>query len=220
MRRRDPDEPDWENMPIEPVGYTEGGAPYGATREDVRDSIYEEGSMRGAREAFSKSPSAGRACTSRSGGFARSAEESRILDKLDNLEAADARTWAKENLPPDEPSAFLHGDLLGQNIVLQLEGPPAVIDWEYARLGDPASDLAIVTRGVRKPFKMAGGLERLLEAYREVGGSAVEMRHVRFFELCMVAGWLRAALRSPEQVGLLEQAKQKFRVVLEMALQS
>ncbi|MES1178233.1 MAG: phosphotransferase [Myxococcales bacterium] len=44
---------------------------------------------------------------------------------------------------------------------------PAVIDWEYTALGDPAYDLAIVTRGARRPFQnrprsrqVAGGLQR------------------------------------------------------------
>jgi thiamine kinase-like enzyme len=30
---------------------------------------------------------------------------------------------------------------------------PAVIDWEYAIRGHPAYDLAIVTRGTRRPFQ-------------------------------------------------------------------
>jgi thiamine kinase-like enzyme len=66
-----------------------------------------------------------------------------------------------------------------------------VIDWEYARTGDPAWDLAIVTRGARRPFQVGRGLERLLEAYREHGGRDVAADHVRVYELCLIAGWYR-----------------------------
>jgi len=56
--------------------------------------------------------------------------------------------------PPDDPSVLLHGDLLGQ-ILLAMDGPHHVINWEYATRGDPAYDLAIVTRGVEQPFQIA-----------------------------------------------------------------
>ncbi len=59
---------------------------------------------------------------------------------------------------------LLHGDLLGQNILLAADGPHHVIDWEHVKHGDPAYDLAIVTRGVKQPFQIANGLDRLLEA--------------------------------------------------------
>jgi thiamine kinase-like enzyme len=65
---------------------------------------------------------------------------------------------------------LLHGDLLGQNILLAVDGPHHVIDWEYARRGDPAYDLAIVTRGIKQPFHIDRGLDRLRDAYRAHGG--------------------------------------------------
>ena len=68
------------------------------------------------------------------------------------------------HLPPATPSALLHGDLLGQNILFSLDGEPlGLIDWEQTELGDPAYDLAIVTRGVKRPFKVSGGLDLLVE---------------------------------------------------------
>jgi len=61
------------------------------------------------------------------------AEEAlRVFDGLDAPEAREARAWATSHLPPAEPSVLVHGDLLGQNILLGLDDPPAVIDWEYA----------------------------------------------------------------------------------------
>jgi len=93
------------------------------------------------------------------------------------------------HLPPDDPAVFLHGDLLGQNILVDFEGFRGVIDWEYSRIGDPAYDLAIVTRGVRRPFKREDGLERLLEAYVAAGGAEVRLTEIRVHELLMHVSW-------------------------------
>src|SRR6185295_1180920 len=93
-----------------------------------------------------------------------------------------------------EPSVLLHGDLLGQNILLAMDGPHHVIDWEYATRGDPAYDLAIVTRGVKQPFQIACGLDRLLDAYRAHSGLEVSANQVHLHELCLIAGWHHAAL--------------------------
>jgi aminoglycoside phosphotransferase (APT) family kinase protein len=116
------------------------------------------------------------------------------LAGLAPVEMRDAHAWAMEHLPPAEPSALLHGDLLGQNILLSVDGPHHVIDWEYARTGDPAYDLAIVTRGAKRPFQIDRGLERLLDAYRQHGGRDVAADHVHVYELCLVAGWYRDAV--------------------------
>ncbi len=116
------------------------------------------------------------------------------FDGIDAPEADDARAWAIEHLPPATPSRLVHGDLLGQNILLRPGAEPAVIDWEYAERGDPAYDLAIVSRGVRRPFQIDRGLERLLEAYRTRGGADVTIAQVRVHELCIAARWLGDSL--------------------------
>lgn len=79
-------------------------------------------------------------------------------------------------------------------VLLAVDGPHHVIDWEHAQRGDPAYDLAIVTRAVRRPFQIADGLERLLDAYCAAGGREVTANEIRLHELCLVAGWYRAAL--------------------------
>jgi len=127
-----------------------------------------------------------------------------IFDDLEVTEMKAARSWAEAHLPPAQPSSLLHGDLLGQNILLSVDKPPCVIDWEYACRGDPAYDLAIITRAVRRPFQLHDGFERLLDVYRSSGKSQVTAAHVHVHELCLVAGWYRAALtgrsrHAPEQ---------------------
>ena len=132
-------------------------------------------------------------------------------------EVRDARDWAEAHLPPDTPASLVHGDLLGQNILVAPDEMPGVLDWEYATTGDPAYDLAIVTRGSRRPFQIADGFARLLAAYAEHGGQ-VTAAEVHIHELCMVAGWYKLAVAGktrrepPEQVlarllGILARAR-------------
>jgi aminoglycoside phosphotransferase (APT) family kinase protein len=110
-------------------------------------------------------------------------------------EVAEALSWMTEHLPPATPSVLLHGDLLGQNILLSIEKeqPDAVIDWELAQLGDPAYDLAIVTRCKSKPFQIGNGRERLLDAYARAVGSTTEVTpaHLAFQELAFAIDWFR-----------------------------
>ncbi len=139
-----------------------------------------------------------------------------IFNGLEDGEIQDAYAWACRHLPEKTPSVFVHGDLLGQNILIWPEEPPAVIDWEYAMRGDPAYDLAIVTRGVRQPFQVDRGLERLLEAYRAAGGAPLAAADVRFHEICLAAGWYREAL-DRRGVEPPDQARLRLRGILRRA---
>lgn len=149
---------------------------------------------------------------------AHAEELMRVFDDLADTELGPAREWAVQHLPRDRAAVVVHGDLLGQNILVFPDEAPAVIDWEFCRMGDPAFDLAIVTRGVRRPFQMARGLDRLLDAYAAAGGDPIKRSEVHFYELCLAAGWYREALHGrgsepPEQVlaklrGILRRARE------------
>jgi aminoglycoside phosphotransferase (APT) family kinase protein len=128
----------------------------------------------------------------------RAHAEAEIEAVFGTPELAAAEQWAREHLPADEPCALIHGDLLGQNILLHPDGPPAVLDWEFAGLGDPAYDLAVVTRGKPKPFDMQHGFARLMEAYAAHGGKRIQASDVRVHELCLVA---RAYRETAEEKG-------------------
>lgn len=117
-----------------------------------------------------------------------------VFDTLEGSQIEDVRDWARQNLPPDQPSVVIHGDLLGQNIILSPDEPFGVIDWEYSRRGDPAYDLAIVTRGNKRSFQIAGGMERLIEAYIQAGGISLTPADVHFYEIVLAARWYRNAL--------------------------
>ena len=107
----------------------------------------------------------------------------------------DAIAWIRSHLPPDDPAVLLQGDLLGQNILVDFDGYRAVIDWEYSMLGDPAYDLAIVTRGLRRPFKRSDGLQLLVDAYRRASGVELRAREIHVHELLLHIRWHQASCR-------------------------
>lgn len=122
-----------------------------------------------------------------------------------------ARDWMVTHLPPHEPGVLLHGDLLGQNIHLGFDAPPGVLDWERAEVGDPAYELAVVTRGTRRPFKREGGLKLLVDAYAEAGGRPLTLPRVHFFEVFIVAVQLERALDEGTDV---QGAEERLRALL------
>ena len=88
----------------------------------------------------------------------------------------------------------IHSDLLGQNILETLDEEIYLIDWEYSFIGSPAYDLAIVTRGVKNPFKVSGGLDRLIDAYLQCGGQQVTKKDVHIHEILLNLGWYESSL--------------------------
>ncbi len=124
------------------------------------------------------------------------------FEGLSGPEVMDALAWTRSHLPAGVPSSLVHGDLLGQNILVHPDEPLGVIDWEYCLRGDPAYDLAIVTRGVEKPFQSEDGLDRLLDAYHEAGGHPLTATEVHFYELCLAAKWYGQAIEEGEAIDL------------------
>lgn len=113
------------------------------------------------------------------------------MDKAEADYMPEVAAWAQEHLPPATPARLLHGDLLGQNVLWQPGADRVgVIDWEAARLGDPAYDLAIMTRGRRKPFGYADGLMRLIDAYNAHAKTPLSAAEVQLHELCLMAAWI------------------------------
>lgn len=119
-----------------------------------------------------------------------------LLGELSEPEARDTEVWVREHLPPATPSSLIHGDLLDQNILHDWEnGQIAVVDWGDVMIGDPALDLAIVTRGVKKPFRDTHGRRRLLDAYNRLATTPLLLAAVHLHELIMAADWYRLACR-------------------------
>ncbi|MHB8900668.1 MAG: phosphotransferase family protein [Thermoguttaceae bacterium] len=129
------------------------------------------------------------------------------LDELDEslfaefLLAREVRDWIQENLPSGYDACTLHGDLLPQNLLCKWpalvgdDSPVGVVDWEMTRIGDPAYDLAIVSRGNRKVLGRKEGVRVLVEEYVNSGGSSISLPNVRVHELLLVLNWLDEAWR-------------------------
>ncbi len=111
------------------------------------------------------------------------------LRAMDVPFATDAAAWCADHLPSDDRAAtVVHGDLVGQNVLEVYDGgPPALIDWEYAGTGDPAADLALITRGNRKLFGVEWGTDTLLEIYNHHADQPVTREALYVYELALVA---------------------------------
>jgi aminoglycoside phosphotransferase (APT) family kinase protein len=107
--------------------------------------------------------------------------------------AQTVKRFILDHIPSVKPSVLLHGDLLPQNLICREDESSwktSVIDWEFARIGDPAYDLSIVTRGDRKIEGKKNGLNLLLTSYKEAGGADISQSDVHIHELIMVLNWL------------------------------
>jgi aminoglycoside phosphotransferase (APT) family kinase protein len=134
----------------------------------------------------------------------RADSRAHVIEQLQNLplslfeqfeEAVNVRDWILDDLPEERPSTVLHGDLLPQNLLFDASESSkiAVIDWECVEIGDPAYDLAIVTRGVRKPLGVTDGLRRLVELYNEAVEQKIPLRAVMVHELLFHLNWMAEA---------------------------
>ena len=124
--------------------------------------------------------------------------------------AKEVRAWIEGQTFADDRPCVLHGDLLPQNLLRdwltadQEEPPVAVVEWEMATIGDPASDLAIVSRGNRKVLGKNYGLKALVQDYLEYGGQTLSISDVHLHELLLVLLWLEESWREyqkPEPSG-------------------
>lgn len=78
-------------------------------------------------------------------------------------------------------SRLLHGDLLAQNILVDIDGGKptvSVVDWDRVRLGDPSRELAAVIRGDETVFGTGETAGDLLEAYNRRVPWSVELADV------------------------------------------
>lgn len=117
-----------------------------------------------------------------------------LFPEVDILPAAlrSARAWMREHADRSGPGVLLHGDLLGANLRLHPEEPLGLLDWEHSDIGDPAHDLAIVTRGANKPFQAPDARTKLLAAYNARSPHEVTRDDLRFFELALLVRWFNA----------------------------
>lgn len=91
-----------------------------------------------------------------------------------------ATAWMLANVPSDEGRAVLnHGDFGFHNILFDGDRISALLDWENARLGDPAEEMAL--------FIMASAAhasaDQIMAWYDEAGGEPISEYRLRYYDV-------------------------------------
>jgi len=115
--------------------------------------------------------------------------------------AVAAAEAAGEDEGPD-PFRLLHGDLVESNVVWGPAGP-ALVDWEFSRMGDPAEDLAYLaeTNALGAP-----GLGALLDGY-DLAGMAERLEGWRALVAADAGAWYLAEGLVDEGARMLARAR-------------
>jgi len=121
-----------------------------------------------------------------------------ILDALrrHNPVWAYAWRWLDAHAPPDDGVRVVcHGDFRIGNLLVTPEGLSAVIDWEFAHVGDPHEDLAWPTlrdwRFEQDALTVGGvgTLDRYVAGYHGQGGRPVDPTRMRWWAIMGNLRW-------------------------------
>lgn len=106
-----------------------------------------------------------------------------------------ALRWADQNRPRSRRVTFLHGDFRIGNLLVNHDGLAAVIDWEFAHIGDPDEELGYLCmrdwRFGNDRLRMAGlcDRERFLMAYERASGVQIDRCSVDWWEIIGNIRW-------------------------------
>jgi aminoglycoside phosphotransferase (APT) family kinase protein len=137
----------------------------------------------------------------------------RFYDELDSVEEPHPAielglAWVRERLPEERAPAFCHGDWRIGNLAVDAGGLVAVLDWEFAHLGDPVEDVAWpLVRAWRfgadeRRLGGVGDVEPYLERYNALTGRDVELAELLVWEVLGNVKWA---------VGCLTQCRRHLR---------
>lgn len=90
--------------------------------------------------------------------------------------------WLADTAPArDEPPVLVHGDCGPGQFLFEGGSVTAVLDWEFAHLGDPMEDLALMrSRDLSYPF---GDFPRRLRQYVAAGGYRLDLPRLRWYSV-------------------------------------
>lgn len=116
-----------------------------------------------------------------------------------------AIAWLEERLPAREETVLVHGDFRTGNFMVTPEGLAGVLDWEFARYGDPYEDLAWLSmrdwRFGRLELPVGGFSKRapFLEAYTQASGRPVEVAQLLWWEIVSNLRWALGSVYQGER---------------------
>jgi aminoglycoside phosphotransferase (APT) family kinase protein len=88
--------------------------------------------------------------------------------------------WLLNNIPEIRAKPVLvHGDYAFNNFIINQGTVTAVLDWEFAHIGDPAEDLGYIRNTIKNPADW----DRFVNIYTQNGGQHVGGDRVRFFQI-------------------------------------
>lgn len=105
--------------------------------------------------------------------------------------------WCDRHAPPPERITFIHGDFRVGNLLIDTNGLSAVIDWEFAHVGDPCEELGYLClrdwRFGNDALRMAGLSQRepFIQMYERYANVKIDRSAVDWWE---VFGNLRWAI--------------------------
>jgi aminoglycoside phosphotransferase (APT) family kinase protein len=101
----------------------------------------------------------------------------------------------RRHRPPPVPLALVHGDLQPGNVLVPDDGPPLVIDWEFAHVGDPREDLGYYLQVPMEPHLYRADPEGYLARYRELTGLTEVQVNPEVLQWFLVLGTTRVLLQ-------------------------
>ena len=113
--------------------------------------------------------------------------------------------WLARNAPPAQKIVLCHRDFRTGNYLVEEGRLTAVLDWEFAGLGDPDEDLGwFLAKCWRfgKIEREAGGIgarETFLAAYEKTSGRRVDRARLGYWEIMAHARWAVIALQQAER---------------------
>jgi aminoglycoside phosphotransferase (APT) family kinase protein len=131
----------------------------------------------------------------------------RWLDDFDDPHPA--AEWGLRWLELEKPAAteivLLHGDFRTGNYLIDGDRLAAILDWEFASLGDPHEDIGwFCCKSWRFGAldREAGGLvprATFYRAYEEHSGRSLDPRHLHYWEVMASLRWLILALQQRDR---------------------
>jgi aminoglycoside phosphotransferase (APT) family kinase protein len=114
--------------------------------------------------------------------------------------------WLDAHRPTPVPLTLIHGDFQTANLLVTPEGAWSVVDWEFARIGDPREDLGYFcgVASVAPPDLIAADPVAFCVTYRELTGlteDQVNPRTIRYFTILGMATVLGQILEQKAALG-------------------
>ncbi len=93
--------------------------------------------------------------------------------------------------PPPVPLTLVHGDAQPANVLVGADGQAIVIDWEFARIGDPREDIGHYRQMPIPPNLYQTDPESFLAQYRDLTGMSVDELNQDVVEYFLILGEAR-----------------------------